>query len=263
MKTKKKYWALLVLVIIISYLLWGPLFPWNPVKIGYKKISSKKATVYINDITEKDSVVYRINEIISEEEKFHNLKYVDGISIIILNKESNMKRYLPWLKGSGYSVTLSLVNLIYIGPNARKSSNGIEPYLKHELSHLLIDQNTTFKKARIIHEQGWFAEGIAEYFSGHYFYSKEEFLKLCAIKNLNFKSLHEENPLKMSIGETRLKYTYYKFFIEFLVENYGLTKLQEYLKKYINHPQDYKKYFVEIYSNDIDELLKKHYSTFK
>ena len=247
MKTKKKYWALLVLVIIISYLLWGPLFPWNPVKIGYIKISSTKATIYIDDITERDSVVYRIDEIISEEEKFHNLKYVDDISIIILSKTSNMKRYLPWLKGSRYSVTLSLVNHIYIGPNARKYSDGIEPYLKHELSHLLIDQNTTFKNAQIIHEQGWFAEGIAEYFSGYSFYSKEEFLKLCANKKLNFKSLYEENHLKMSVGETKLKYTYYKLFIEFLVENYGLTKLQEYLKKYINHPQDYKKYFVDIF----------------
>ena len=75
---------LLVLVIIISYLFWGPLFPWNPIKIGYKKLTSSKATIYINHITERDSVVYRINEIILEEEKFHDLKYVDDFKIIIL-----------------------------------------------------------------------------------------------------------------------------------------------------------------------------------
>jgi len=45
------------------------------------------ATIYISDITEKDSVVYRINWDNMEEEKFHDLKYVDDFKIIVLNKE--------------------------------------------------------------------------------------------------------------------------------------------------------------------------------
>ena len=95
---------------LVFYLFWGPLFPWNPIKIGYEKIDLSKGTVYINELTEKDSVVYRLDEILLEEEKFHDLKYVDNFKIIVLNKDSNMKRYLPWLKGSGYSVSLSLIN---------------------------------------------------------------------------------------------------------------------------------------------------------
>ena len=83
---------LLVLVSIVFYLFWGPLFPWNPVKIGYTKISSSKATIYVNDITENDTVVYRIQEIIKKEEEFHDLHYVDNFKIVVLNKESNNKR---------------------------------------------------------------------------------------------------------------------------------------------------------------------------
>ena len=89
-------------------------------KIGYTKISSSKATIYIAEMTERDSVVYRIDALIEEEEKFFDLKFVEKFKIIILNKDSHMKRYLPWLKGSGYSVSLSLANLIYIGPTARR-----------------------------------------------------------------------------------------------------------------------------------------------
>jgi hypothetical protein len=257
-KIKPRYLVvLLIFVIIISYLFWGPLFPWNPVKLGYKKIKSSKAVIYINEMTERDSVVYLIDELILEEEKFHDLKYVADFKIIILDKDSNMKRYVPWLKGAGFSVSLSLANLIYIGPTARKSPSGIEPYLKHELSHLLIDQNTSFKKTLKIHEQGWFIEGIAEYFSGHSFYSKSEFLEICKMNNLHFTSLYKKNPLKMSLKEVRFKYTFYRFFIEFVVENYGLKKLQEYLKKYIKNPGDYKELFVEVYSNDLTKLLDK------
>ncbi len=257
-KFKPIYLAFLFfLVIILYYLFWGPLFAWNPIKIGYKKIKSSKAVIYINEMTERDSVVYRIDQIILEEEKFHDLKYVDDFKIIILDKDSNMKRYVPWLKGSGYSVSISLANLIYIGPTARKSPSGIEPYLKHELSHLLIDQNTTFKKALGIHEQGWFGEGIAEYFSGHSFYSKSEFLEVCRMNNFHFTSLYEKNPIKMSIREVRLNYTFYRYFIEFLIENYGMKKLQDYLKKYISNPGNYKELFVEVYSGDLNKLLDK------
>ena len=251
---------MLVLVSLIFYLFWGPLFAWNPIKIGYKKIPVYKATVYVNDLTEKDSVVYHINEIIQEEENFHGLTYVDHFKIVVLKKESNNKRYLPWLRGSGYSVSVSPLNLIYIGPNARKSPSGIESYLKHELSHLLIDQNTSFKKAMKIHKQAWFVEGIAEYLSGHSFYSKSELRKLIKLNKVSWTSLTEKSPQNMSWQELQLKYSYYKYFIEFLVETHGMSKLQEYIKLYINDPESYNELFVKVYSMDLDEILIVYYS---
>ena len=262
MKTKKKYWLLSIFVIFIAYMLWGPLFPWNPIKIGYTKISASKATIYVSELTEEDSVVYRIDEIIKEEEKFHGLQYVNNFKIIVLNKGSNNKRYLPWLNGSGYSVSVSPLNLIYIGAVARNAPSGIESYLKHELSHLLIDQNTTFSKAMTIHKQSLFTEGIAEYFSGHGFYSKNELMRLMRLNNVELRGLEEKKPQDMSWQELRMKYSYYKYFIEFLVETYGLKKLQDYLKIYLNNPGEYKKHFLEIYAMNLEEMLERHYSMF-
>lgn len=256
-KIKNIITALIILVIIL-YLFWGPLFPWNPIKCGYKVIYTPKATVYINNMTDRDSIVFNIDKIILEEEKFHNLEYVNNFKIIILDKESNMRRYLPYLKGSGYSVSISLVNLIYIGPVARNSQNGIEPYLKHELSHLLIDQNTTFKKAALLHEQGWLAEGVAEYFSNHSFYSKKEFLELYHSNNLHNLSLNRKNPLKMSVNEVKFNYTYYKFFIEFLIHTYGIEKFQQYLKEYIKDPENDKKDFGYIYNYDFKSIWENY-----
>ncbi|MFQ6676706.1 MAG: hypothetical protein ACE5D0_00150 [Fidelibacterota bacterium] len=200
-----------VLLSLVFYLFWGPLFPWNPIKFGYEKISALKATVYVNNFTERDSSVYHIDQIMQEEENFHGLTYVNHLTIVVLNKESNNKRYLPWLKGSGYSVSLSPLNLIYIGSNARKSPPGIESYLKHELSHMFIDQNTTFKKAMKIHKQAWFVEGIAEYFSGHSFYTKNELMKLMKTTNIEMAGLKEKSPQNMSEQELRLKYSYYRY----------------------------------------------------
>lgn len=243
-----------VFVVIVFYLFWGPLFPWSALKPGYKKIRSTKATVYIKNMTDRDSVVYRIDEVIWEEENFHGLKYQDNFRIVVLDAESNMRRYLPWIKGSGYSVSLSRANLVYIGPVAKRSAGGIEPYLRHELSHMLIDQNTTFKKAIMMHEQGWLVESVAKYFSNRSFYTKAAFLRIYRNKTLRDSELVLKNPLKMSVEEITFYYTCYRFFIEYLVDRYGAQKFRYYLKAYIDDPENFRSLFAEIYHEDFENI---------
>lgn len=257
MDHRKRNYVIGFLVIgVMIYLFRGPLFPWCPVKFGYRKVSTASAKLYIQNFSQRDSAIFRLEKIIAETEQFHDLKYMDDFKIIILDEDSNMKRFLPWMRGSGYSVSLSLANVIYIGPTARRSPRGIESYLRHELSHLLIDQNTTFKKALKIHEQGWLAEGVAEYFSGRSFFRKSELMKFMGANNFSFTHLYEKNPLKMSLREVKFKYTFYRFLIEYLIESYGISKFHEYLKIYIEKPDNYKELFVEIYVLDLTELLK-------
>lgn len=120
-KSIKKLFILTLLLLVVSYLFWGPLFPWNPLKFGFKKIESSKAAVYITDF-KGENVVYKLDEILQDEEIFHGIEFMEKFKIIILGKESNMKRYLPWMNGSGYSVKLGSLNVIYIGANARNST---------------------------------------------------------------------------------------------------------------------------------------------
>ena len=244
-------------MLVVLYLFWGPLFPWNPLKFGFKKIESSKATVYIIDIN-GESVVYKLNEILHEEEKFHGIEFKEKFKIIILGKESTMKRYLPWMKDSGYSVKLGSINVIYIGANARNSQYGIGVFLKHEISHLLIHQNTLSRVNNMeILNQAWLGEGAATYFGGPYYYGKNEFIELWKANGLTFDSLYEENPHLMDKGIIRLKYTYYRFFVEFLINTYGLENFQSYLKRYISTPKDYMIIFNEVYGEDLNEILKK------
>ena len=245
---------------VIFYLFWGPLFPWNPVKIGYKKFTSSKATLYINEMTEKDSIVYRINDLIIEEEQFHDLNYLERFKIVVLSKGSKNKRFLPWLNGSGYSISLSPLNLIYIGSTARRSAWGIEPYLRHELSHLLVGQNTTYKNARKIHKQAWLVEGIAEYFSKHSFYDQDELVELIKQNDFQISTLDNNNPLEMSWQELQLKYSYYRYLVEFLIEEYGMKKLQEYLKRYLRDPENYQDSFISVYSIGLNEVVEKYHT---
>ena len=256
MKHRKKIFILFILVFVVSYLFWGPLFPWNPIKIGYKKIESSKATIFITDFDRED-IVYQIDELLREEEEFHGLKFMEKFKIIILGKESNMKRYLPWLKGDGYSVKLGSVNVIYIGANARNSPYGIEVFLKHEISHLLIHQNTSSHGENMeILQQAWLTEGVATYFGGPHYYNKNDFVELWNMNGFQFNSLYMENPHEIDRNIIRLKYTYYKFFIEFLIDTYGKEKLKAYIKLYTHNPKNYEIIFPEIYNNKLEDVLR-------
>jgi len=255
-KSGIRIFFLTLFILVAAYLFWGPLFPWNPLKIGFEKIESSKATVYITEY-DGESIVYRINELLLEVEDFHGIKFQDKFKIIILGKESNMKRFLPWLSGTGYSVKLGFLNVIYIGSTARNSPYGIEVYLKHEISHLLIHQNALSSENNFeIQKQGWLAEGVATYFGGPHFYAKEEFVRLWTDKGLTFNNLYEENPLAMNKSFV-LKYTFYRFFIEFLIDTYGLGNFQSYLKKYIETPKIYKHLFADVYDAELNEILAK------
>jgi len=223
--------------------------------MGYQKVNSKKATVYITEVTKEDSVVFQLDKIIEDVERFHGLKYTSEFKIIIVSKNAHMRRFLPWLQGSGYSVSLGIADVIYIGPVARTSPKGIEQYIRHELSHLLISQNTSFEKARLIQEQAWFSEGIAEYVSGHSFYRKSDFIKICRNENFQFNGLNEMNPHQMSFKELKFNYTYYKFFIDFLIDTYGLKAFHNYLSEYLEEPQEYMNLFLSIYKSDLGTLL--------
>ena len=212
--------------------------------------------MYITDFND-DSAAYQIDEICREEELFHALRFKEKFKIIILGKESTMKRFLPWMRGSGYSVKLGFANVIYIGANARNSQYGIKAFLKHEISHLLIHQNTSSVKNNFeILKQGWLSEGVATYFGGPHYYKKSEFVEIWEGQGMTFDRLYEDNPLKMR-SVFSLKYTYYRFFIEFLIETYGLEKFQAYLKIYVNNPVNYKLIFPSVYNEDLILILQK------
>ncbi len=254
---RKRYILFIAILILILYLFRGPLFPWNPIKSGFKRIASSKATLYVKDYDGVSSV-YSIDKLIQEEEKFHDLNFKKKFKIIIPGGETGMKRFLPWLKGSTYSVKLGSVNVIYIGPTGRNSPYGIDVFLKHEISHLLIHQHVSSSKKNFeILKQGWLAEGIATFYGGPHYYEKDEFIKLWLEKGMGFDSLYEADPHEMDKDIIRLKYTYYRFFTEFLINTFGLEQLQYYLKSYITNPENYKALFSEVFNEDIYAILVK------
>ena len=103
----KKLWLKRILfiitglfTIILVYGLWGPLYPWNPVKLSYEKIEFENATFFIRDIEKWDKSYNKVDGIMRKEEEFHGMKYKHRIKIFCVPDSADFKRFLPWLKSS-------------------------------------------------------------------------------------------------------------------------------------------------------------------
>jgi hypothetical protein len=255
MKWRRIYILIIILGLVI-YLFWGPLFPMSPVKKGYQTIKYTGATLYIQDIIHGDSCVFYLDDILKEEAEIHDLEYRSKIKVIIPGPGTSMKRFLPILRGRSYSVSLSGVNLIYIGTNARTSEYGIEAFLKHELSHMLIGQNAENRKAKLeMQRQSWLVEGIATYYGGPQYHDRESMVALSEQFDLELSELNESNIMHIPSSEIRLRYSFYRHFTLYLIETYGLEKFQLYLKEYIHDPHAYNALFTKVYAEDMESVL--------
>ncbi|MFC1725167.1 hypothetical protein ACFL4T_06045 [candidate division KSB1 bacterium] len=256
---KKKKFSIPVLLLIMLIVLgfYGPLYPWSPVKISYKKTDLEMASVYVKDKGNWNPIIYQVDEIMKAEEDFHGLKYKSRIKIFCVADSGDMKRFVPYLEMSDGAVNLGILRLIFLGPVTRTASFGLEAFLKHELSHALLVQNTSIKKALQIHRQSWLAEGTAVFYSGLFFYNKCSFAKICRQMDLKFDSIYPGRALDFEKGEMKFKYSLYGFFVQFLIEKYGMDMFREYVKEYIKEPENYKKFCLEIYGESFKIMLSR------
>ena len=77
------------------------------------------------------------------------------------------------IKTKGKSVIMITGDVIYIRPQKRPYPIG--QYLKHELSHCLLFQNTNLSAARKMRMQRWVVEGTAVAVGGPRYMSRSEF----------------------------------------------------------------------------------------
>ena len=254
----KKFILFSFLFVLLVYLFYGPLFPWSPVKIGFKAYKVDHLKVFVHKVMEQKVSGIDFDEILNHIEETHGLEFQKSIRIVVLDENSSMKRFVPWLKGSGFSVQLGYLNLVYIGSIGVQSPYGIEVYIKHELSHLIISHNTSPKRKLFeMQRQGWLSEGLAGYYGGPVFHSKQEFLELCNLYNDEIIDLPLRNPLQIPKEQHTFYYSYYRLFVSYLVEFYGPDKIKDYLAQYIEEPQDYQAYFATVYDSSEKELMQR------
>lgn len=152
----------LVLILIFEF---GPGFPFCPLILGFNEYKGERFSIFYHSKQYLDE--NEVIKILSENEIFHNLHFQKRIQIVLT--DSNEEFYRLTLNTFRFTTFPPFGRVFVSKRNQDDWYSGkihIYNYLKHELSHALIFQNSNIIDFCNKKLPSWFLEGIATYSSG-------------------------------------------------------------------------------------------------
>lgn len=265
--TRKKKIKLSILGIILVFMgiltyefLFGKLFPFSPLIMGFTKHELTNTIIYIQNGADYTDF-QRIDTLTPSIEEFHELKFLYKPKIFIFNDSSNYtQRSL-----SARPRFVTYYSRIFISPWALKESFkgkiSLEIFMRHELSHALIFQHSGIINAYKYPK--WLLEGIAVYSSnqmGTFNYpSKQETYALINQGHFmppDYFKTSNESKIKLDLkNSVSFMYSEFACIVDYLILTYGKEKLILYMKKLSNNP-DNNKEFKEVYGLDFSKVIQ-------
>ena len=245
---------LFLLVLVIYMLLWGKLFVFSPMHPGFIRSEFKRITVYVQDGS-KDYDYKKLDALIPEVEKFHDLKFAEKPKIFFFcDKSSYLQRSISNARFFVFPNGSLVVSPWAIDEGA-KGEISVELYVEHELSHVLLYQN--MKTSALFSYPNWLMEGVAVY-SSTWYPSKAETYNY--IKQGNFMppeyfKTGKEDSVKLNV-KYRITFMYSEFacIVEYLIKTEGKEKFMLYMKRLLEGG-NHSKVFKEVYGVSFDEFI--------
>jgi hypothetical protein len=260
--------VLLLTVVIIYSSLWGRLFPFSPIVLGFEKREFNKTLIYHRPGTDISKIIKidSIDSIINGVENFHQLKFKRKVKIFIFNSD---KDYARRTGTRARFVTFPLYGRIFVSGKAKKESEEgnihLDIYLRHELSHSLLYHNMSLCRSQ--YYPGWLLEGIAVYSANQmgvdgYFTKEETFDKIKEGYFLNPDDWSTTllKPQSENVKNFPLPNKYWFIYSEFaclvddIIQNYGKEKFLQYMTVLLEEKDD-KKAFKRIFGIEFNEYV--------
>ena len=246
-----------ILVLAAGAFAYGPLLPWSPVKPGYTAASFRSARVYYDGARAMNPDYLAIDDAMAEAEAFHKLKFRHPLTVIACKNWGDCGRGLPWLPvGNLGGVTLLTGGVIYITPKVEEKHLHTGEFLRHEISHALISQNTSPLAVYELGKHEWLFEGIAVAF-GHQqdYFTRGEFLKQAAQTEL----ANYIDPIQRATPwNPRFAYPTERYFVEFIRNRFGEDRFASYLSKTIARPERAESMFGDTFGISFAEAIASY-----
>jgi hypothetical protein len=239
---------------------YGPLLAWSPIKPGYNHLALERADIYFSTGEQLLPDYQGIDRMMNEAEAFHHLKFQARMEIIACKDWGSCARYLPWLTVRVLGgVTLATGDVIYITPRLKERNLSTAEFLRHELSHALISQNTTIRNSVKLTNQAWFSEGLAVSFGRQAAYlSGAEFL--AKAKDAEMIVYLDPERIDQSIPGWSIRFAYpaQRYFLEYLKVRFGDDRFQQFLLGYLATPDEYRKIFADVFGLSFADAIGEY-----
>jgi hypothetical protein len=265
MKKKLKYFAitlfLIFSIVFMSMLLWGKLFPYSPIILGFDKYELNNTFIYVQQGT-KFNEFTRLDTLTKSVESFHELKFKNKPKIFIFkDDESYYQRSISKARFCAFSS-----GALIVSPWALKEDEqgiiSLEKYIRHELSHILIYNYNGFLGE--FRYPSWLLEGLAMYSvnqMGTSFYPNiEDTYKTIRAGNFmppEYYKTNKEDEVNINV-KYKIAFIYSEFgcIVDYLVKTYGKEKLIKYFKALLEE-NDNESQFRKVYSRDFNEVISE------
>jgi hypothetical protein len=253
--------AIIVAVGSLTYLfLWGKLFPYSPLKIGFSKHELSNIVVYLQHGAQFDDYA-AIDSYPPEVEKWHEMRFRKKPAIFIFrDKDSYLRRSMTKARFCAYP-NGSLVISPWALQEAKEGRISLEIYLKHELSHTLLYQHMGVLAAYVYYPR-WLLEGIAVYSAnqmGTSWYPGKKETYAC-IRRGNFIPPNDYATAKEDKAVLDVRYRIAFIYSEFgcivddLITVYGKERFLKYISK-LSVDSNHDRVFRETFGIDFEVFL--------
>jgi hypothetical protein len=227
----------------------GPLFPWSPVKPGYTHFTLHRADIYYPSGTTLEDAYQQVDNFIAEAETFHRLKMPDRITVIAPRTWTDFHLQAPWQRGPVGALTLQTGTVIFVTPKIAEKHFDTAEYLRHELSHAILDQNTTLWRGHKLNSQPWLFEGLAVDFGRQKSYlTEDEFIARAQTEPL-LPVFNSDN------SDMRFNYVAWRYFLEYIIHSRNRDKFQDYLLRVMQDPDRARTLFPEYFGRSFDDAV--------
>ncbi len=253
------------MILLLLAFPFGPLLPWSPVKPGYAGVGYARAEVFHDRAGKLPEDLGDVEALMREAEAFHQLAYKRKVTIILCKNWRDCERGVPWLNvHAAGGVTLATGDAVYITPKLREKNFSHLEFLRHELSHALISQNTTVLSSFRLNKVAWFNEGLAVSFGRQRDYlRREEFLARVTGEDLG----RYLDPSRTDIGgpgwNARFAYPAQRYFVEYLKERFGDARFRRFLGGVIADPDNHATLFAQAYPISLSEAIREYETAVK
>lgn len=251
--------ALFLLGAVAYIFIWGKLFPYSPIIIGFTERELPNAIIYIQEGNHFSNYDWA-DSIPSTVEAFHELKFRKKPMLFFFGDANTYAR-----RSISKARVCAFTNgAVVVSPWAQQEDAegkiSLRVYLTHELSHSLLYQNMGLLAAW--RYPRWLLEGIATYSSnqmGTFVYpSKAETAAL--IKQGNwlppaYFNTNEEDRVKLNVKH-RMTFIYCEFacVVDDLIAHFGKERFLRYMKL-LAHDSHHDAVFKEVFDIDFDVYL--------
>lgn len=275
-----------LVVVVVAFLLttvavygffFGPLFPWCPIKPGFSTLRLNRCSILYPKGTQPAPEYATLDTLMEETEQFHKLRFKKKIQVIVCASNEQCRRFS---RTNGHACTVQTGTVLYVRPSIRdtvyppplgpdgeiipESEAGKQPrrdltgFLKHELSHALLYQNTSLFKAFRISR--WVDEGLAVHFGNpDHYYRGREFRALAFDRGFFFNLLEEDSEPDNLPGGIKYFFTYgaYGGFMRYLFQVHGRDTALDFIHQYIQAPGKQEHLFRKCFSCTPAEMLER------